>query len=99
MLEDPSGYIHKDDLPKLLPGKVHRHTVVRWHVSGLPTAHGERVYLRMIRIGSRLYSRREWLEEFLQALSEPAAAAKRSKPVDVERRALEAGRALQAAGA
>ncbi len=59
---------------QIAPGRPSSNCVWRWCRRGLRPRAGERVYLRHVRVGGKVYTSREWLEDFGQALAEADAA-------------------------
>ncbi len=55
---------------KLLPGRPHAASLWRWSRLGVTTHSGQRVRLRVGRLGRRLFTKIEWLEEFARQCAE-----------------------------
>lgn len=55
---------------KLAPGRPSSNCVWRWCRQGVKAASGQRVRLKHMRFGSRIYTTRKWLNEFGLALAE-----------------------------
>ncbi len=59
---------------KLAPGRPTPNCVWRWCREGVKAASGDRVRLRHTRFGSRIFTTRQWLNDFGRALAEADAA-------------------------
>jgi len=59
---------------KLAPGRPSANCVWRWCREGVKAASGQRVRLKHVRFGSRIYTTRRWLHDFGLALAEADAA-------------------------
>lgn len=59
---------------KLAPGRPSPNCVWRWCREGVKAASGQRVRLKHVRFGSRIYTTRQWLAAFGLALAEADAA-------------------------
>jgi hypothetical protein len=59
---------------KLAPGRPSPNCVWRWCREGVKAASGTRVRLKHVRFGSRIYTTRQWLNDFGLALAEADAA-------------------------
>lgn len=59
---------------KLAPGRPSPNCVWRWCREGVKAASGQRVRLKHVRFGSRIYTTRQWLSAFGLALAEADAA-------------------------
>lgn len=59
---------------KLAPGRPSSNCVWRWCREGVKAASGERVHLKHVRFGSRIYTTQQWLHDFGHALAEADAA-------------------------
>lgn len=59
---------------KLAPGRPSPNCVWRWCREGVKAASGQRVRLKHVRFGSRIYTTRQWLNAFGLALAEADAA-------------------------
>jgi hypothetical protein len=59
---------------KLAPGRPSPNCVWRWCREGVKAASGQRVRLKHVRFGSRIYTTRKWLNAFGLALAEADAA-------------------------
>jgi len=67
---DPGDYLTLSQAARLVPGRLAASTLWRWHRRGVRAASGQRVRLRCVRFGRRLYTTAEWLEEFSRRLAE-----------------------------
>ena len=65
----PPNYVPTSKASRLFPGKPHPLTILRWRLTGLIGPDGNRVKLRYIRSGKRIFTTREWADEFLAALN------------------------------
>lgn len=72
---------------------VHETTVRRWSRLGVLSTSGQRVFLRSMRIGRRLYTTQEWLEQFIAHCSADDTPRVISRGQVKERAALEELRA------
>lgn len=59
---------------RLAPGRPSSNCVWRWCREGVKAASGTRVRLKHVRFGSRIYTTRQWLNDFGLALAEADAA-------------------------
>ena len=55
------------------PGRPSSNCCWRWCRCGVLSRGGERVYLRHVRVGGRVYTSKQWLDEFGQTLAEADA--------------------------
>jgi hypothetical protein len=82
-------------------GATHVSTLTRWILRGLPDGKGGRVKLRAVRLPGGWATTQEWIERFLEALTdcrtEPAGAAPRT-PNQRRKAAERAGRELDQLG-
>lgn len=69
---------------KIAPGRPSTNCVWRWCRRGVLSRTGERVYLQHVRVGGKLYTRAEWLEDFGQTLAEADAGHFRRNEDDAE---------------
>lgn len=71
---------------KLAPGRPSPNCVWRWCREGVKAASGQRVRLKHVRFGSRIYTTRQWLNAFGLALAEADAAhfERDERPTDVD---------------
>jgi hypothetical protein len=88
------------DLPGSAPGKsVHAATMWRWATSGCTARDGRRVVLETVKIGSRIFTSREAVARFIEALSEAPPTATPPRTPAARRKASErAARELDALG-
>ncbi len=66
-------YITLSQAAKLAPGRPSSNCIWRWCREGVKAASGQRVRLKHMRYGSRIYTTREWLHDFGLALAEADA--------------------------
>lgn len=59
---------------KIAPGRPSSNCLWRWCRRGVLSRAGERVYLQHVRVGGKVYTRAEWLEDYGQTLAEADAA-------------------------
>ncbi|MBL4808871.1 MAG: DUF1580 domain-containing protein [Phycisphaerales bacterium] len=59
---------------KIAPGRPSANCVWRWCREGVKSASGDRIRLKHTRFGSRIFTTRQWLNDFGQALAEADAA-------------------------
>ena len=59
---------------KLAPGRPSSNCVWRWCREGVKAASGTRVRLKHVRFGARIFTTRQWLNDFGLALAEADAA-------------------------
>lgn len=57
-------------LAKLSPSRPSASACWRWARKGMLARNGERVYLRHVRSGRKIYSTSKWLDEFFDALAQ-----------------------------
>ncbi len=66
-----SEYMDMTTAAKWCPGRPHASAVWRWARRGLlPRGGGDRVHLRYVRVGAKLYTREEWLVVFFTACAD-----------------------------
>jgi hypothetical protein len=99
------AYLGCAEAVKLLPpgrgsASVSPATITRWILRGCRGAAGRHVKLRAVRIGFRWATKREWLEEFFEALAAGKAesALVPRSPAKRRRAIARANRELTAAG-
>lgn len=68
-MSEPNDYITRDEAARLCPGRPHPASIWRWTRWGVRTRDGQRIYLRHLRVGSRLLLKVEWLDEFMAAVA------------------------------
>lgn len=68
-ITDRTDLIPLSAVARRLPGRPHRATVWRWARDGIATRRG-RAYLRVVRLGRRVFVAPAALDEFVGALSE-----------------------------
>ncbi len=59
---------------KIAPGRPSTNCMWRWCRRGVLARTGERIYLRHIRVGGKVYTSKPWLDDFGQALADADAA-------------------------
>jgi len=64
----PDGYLDMAEAALHLAGRPHRNTVYRWCTDGA-MVNGDRIKLRSQRVGGRIFTRREWIDEFESAVN------------------------------
>lgn len=75
---------------RLVPGRPHTSTLWRWCRRGVLARSGERIRLKHIRLGARVFTTREALDEFGRALADADAAyfaddnSRRAREPDIE---------------
>ena len=62
-------YLTLSQAAGLVPGRPHFATLWRWCRKGVVARNSERVKLRHVRMGGRLLTTRQWLDEFGLALA------------------------------
>jgi len=78
MSENSNDYLTPAQAARLCPVKISPEGVWRWMRKGVLARDGTRVFLRHIRIGRRVFTRKEWLDEHwaeLAAADQKAAGA------------------------
>lgn len=76
------GFLSLNEASAAMPGRPHRNNVYRWCTEGT-LVRGERLLLESKRIGSRVYTRAEWIHAFMEKLNQ---ANGRPSPSRVRRR-------------
>lgn len=89
---------------RLVPGRPSSNCLWRWCREGVKAASGARVRLKHVRFGSRIYTTRQWLNDFGQALAEADAAyfdrrVQEQPPGETPRRARRLRRTSRSSGA
>ena len=59
---------------KVVPGRPSSNCLWRWCRRGVLSRSGERVYLRHVRVGGKVFTGKQWLDDFGQALAEADVA-------------------------
>lgn len=77
---EPDAKLRLSQAARIVPGKPHPTCLWRWARHGVLARTGERVRLRHIRIGSRVFTSAAWLDEFFSALAAADAAYFDAKP-------------------
>lgn len=70
----PEEHITLAQAAKLAPGRPSSNCVWRWCREGVKAASGQRVRLKHVRFGSRIYTTRQWMNDFGLALAVADAA-------------------------
>lgn len=66
----PNEIITLDEATKNTPGRPSAHCLWRWCRKGVLSRGGERIRLEHVRIGGKIYTKLQWLEEFGRKLAE-----------------------------
>lgn len=66
-------YLNLTQAAKLVPGKPHPSTLHRWRDRGIGGRDGQRVRLKTVRFGYNVYTTRDWLQQFAEAVDEACA--------------------------
>ena len=66
-------FITLSDAAKFSPGQPNTAAVWRWARQGVKARSGDRVYLRHVRVGGRIFTRPDWLGEFFSATAQADA--------------------------
>lgn len=74
----PDGYLNLSEAAKSIPGRPHRNNVYRWCIEGT-LVRGERVMLRSARVGSRIFTKQEWIDAFLEKTNSASIAPSPSR--------------------
>jgi len=64
-----TDYITLGEAAKLAPGRPSANCIWRWCRKGVLSRAGQRVRLRHVRIGGKIFTKAEWLNEFGQSLA------------------------------
>ena len=67
-------HITLTEAAKLAPGRPSTNCLWRWCRRGVLSRAAERIYLRHIRVGGKVYTSKQWLDDFGQTLAEADAA-------------------------
>ncbi len=73
LVEAPSDLISLTEAANLAPGRPSTNCIWRWARKGVRARSGERVRLKHVRAGSRLFTKTSWMLEFFQRLAEADA--------------------------
>ncbi len=68
------GLMTLSQVAKVSPGRPSTNCLWRWCRRGVLSRAGERVYLRHVRVGGKVFTRVEWIEDFGRTLAEADAA-------------------------
>lgn len=71
---DAEEHITLSQAAKLAPGRPSSNCVWRWCREGVKAASGTRVRLKHVRFGSRIFTTRQWLNDFGLALAQADTA-------------------------
>ena len=72
---------------KLAPGRPSSNCLWRWCRRGVLSRAGERIYLQHVRVGGKVYTRVEWIENFARTLAAADNAYFRKTEDDASQRA------------
>jgi len=72
----PEEHITLAQAAKLAPGRPSSNCVWRWRREGVKASSGQRVRLKHVRFGSRIYTTRRWMNDFGLALGRADAAGR-----------------------
>ena len=67
------GHLTLSQASKITPGRPSTNCIWRWCRYGVLSRTGERVYLQHIRVGGKVFTRAEWIEDFGRTLAEADA--------------------------
>lgn len=73
-MREPNDLLTLSQAAKIAPGRPSSNCLWRWCRRGVLSRSGERVYLHHARVGGKVYTSKQWLEDFGQALAEADAA-------------------------
>ncbi len=62
------GYIKLGKANRFVPGGAHANTPRRWSLTGV-LVDGRRIRLRVVRVGGKMFTRKEWIDDFIAALN------------------------------
>lgn len=63
------AHLSLTDVAKIVPGRPSANCVWRWCRRGVLARSGERIRLRHVRIGGKIFTTRRWLEDFGRELA------------------------------
>lgn len=69
-MPESEGLLSLSEAAKIAPGRPSSNCVWRWCRRGVLSRAGERVYLQHIRVGGKVFTRADWLEEFGRTLAQ-----------------------------
>ena len=73
-MPDQTGFMTLTQATKIIPGRPSTNCLWRWCRNGVKARNGERVRLRHVRMGGRLYTKARWIDDFGDRLAEADAA-------------------------
>lgn len=76
----PSDLLTLAEAARKLPRQRSAQSLWNWCRKGIKARNGERYYLRHVRIGKRLFTRSEWMEDFFEQLAEADLAREIAHP-------------------
>jgi hypothetical protein len=62
------NYLSLSEAARIAPGKPHKASIWRWCRKGVKARTGDVVKLRHVRAGGKVFTRADWLEQFLAEL-------------------------------
>ena len=71
---ESDGHLTLSQAAKIAPGRPSTNCLWRWCRRGVLSRAGQRVYLRHIRVGGKVFTGKEWVDDFGQTLAEADAA-------------------------
>ncbi len=69
-MERNDDYLTLGQAAKRTPGRPHASTIWRWCRKGVKTRRGDRVHLKHVRAGARVFTKEEWLTAFFEQVAE-----------------------------
>ncbi len=85
----PTDYLTVAQAARLIPGKPHPSAVWRWCRRGIVARNGVRIRMRHGRAGCRIFTTREWMSAYFEALAQADCEALDSEqraPAPIQRR-------------
>ena len=73
-LHDSDEHLTLTEASKIAPGRPSTNCIWRWCRRGVLSRTGDRVYLRHVRVGGKIFTTARWLDEFGDRLAEADAA-------------------------
>lgn len=64
-----ANYLNLTEAARAIPGRLHSSTLWRWCRKGVRARSGERVRLQHVRLGGRVLTTRDWLDDFGRQLA------------------------------
>ena len=83
---DANDYISISKAGRMAPGNPSPTAVWRWCRKGLKARNGNRIHLKHIRAGKRIYTKIEWINEFCTTLAEADIESLRPQETNYVRR-------------